>query len=91
MNLKPINPDKKLKHTCIKNQSFSIDITESANKYYVKIKLKALNDLEIVTIHTTEEDAYQRIVSYLLGYTLQKTEKMNILQLKKMVKYLLTI
>ena len=54
----------------------------------MKLKRK---DLEIVTIHITKEDAYRRIVSYLLGYALHKVEKMNIVQLKEMIEYLLLI
>ena len=91
MNLQPINPGKNSKFTCIKNHYLTIKITEFNNKYYVKSKSKTLNDLEIVTIHITEEEAYRQIVSYLLGYALHKVEKMNIVQLKEMVEYLLLI
>lgn len=89
MNQQLINPEENLKFTCIKNHSLSIKSTEYNGKFYVISK--ALNGIKIDTIHSNEEDAYQKIVSYLLGYTLHKIEKMNITQLKEMVEYLLLI
>ena len=72
----PFNPEENSKFTCFKNHFLSIKITKIKSKFYVITK--PLHGIKVVTIHSNEENAYRRIISYLLGCTLHKIEKMNI-------------